>query len=642
MSDAPNNSHVPDRVVALLEKTPPFDRLAPELRAQLPRDLEVEYFEPGEQILRPGDTPHHLYIVESGCVRIVDKTNQQLVDLCGEGDTFGAVGILTNTPSPYECVTTEPTVCALLCASGFLSLCDADSQFAGFFKESLRPSARAMIPSSQVGGARLLFGTRVAALARRKPSTCPPDTTVRDAAIQMRSDRSDAILVVRNGLAVGILTDTDLRNKVVAENISLDTPVMRIMSSPVFNLGSRALVFEALTQMSKLRIHHLVITENADAASPLIGVLSEHDLAHASGQSPLAIVKRIEKARSLTELAQVRTEANGHLTWLYRQGVQPEDVMEAMTEINDNLTVRLLHLAETQLASEWSFEPVNLRWTWLNLGSMGRHEMALGGDQDNALLYEDPPDPFDKEKAEQWFSTIAKRVNMGLAACGLAFCKGGVMASNAKWRQPLGNWKQIFSDWITEPEPKALMHASIFFDLRALYRDTSLVDELKDDLRETLGLERGFLTFLTHNALSHRPPLSFFRRFMVDHSGEFRNTLDLKFHGIMPLVDLARILALEGRFLKSTNTFERLRHAGRELPYAADLAAAGIGAFRYLLDMRLGHQFELLEAGLDPNDHINPDDLSKTQQKILRAVFATIKDMQETLAHRHGEHMMRR
>ncbi len=643
MTDAGAPARVPDRVVALVETTPPFDRLSAALRAELLGDLLVEYFEPDERILAQGSTEHeHLYLVESGSVRLVDIERHRLADLCGEGDTFAAAGLLADEPLPYEATATEPVVCALVPARRFHALCAADPRFADFFTQSLKPKARAIEATFDAADARLLVSTHVARLVRRKPLTCPPQTPVREAARLMRAHGFDAILVVRDGRAVGILTDTDLRDKVVAEGAPVDTPVDRLMSSPVFSVGGQAPVFDALMEMSRRCIHHLVVTDEADPASPLLGILSDQDVAHAKGMNPAATIKRLERARSIGELARIRTEADGHLLRLYQHGIQPEDLTEVITEINERLTLRLLHLAETQLRAERPGEAVDLQWTWLALGSKGRREMGLRGDQDNAILYADPAGQAERHQADRWFPAIARRVVMGLAACGFTLCKGGVMATNPKWCQPLSSWKRIFRNWVLEPEPRALMHASIFFDLRPMYGHTDLGRQLTDDLCEALRHERGMLTFLTHNALANRPPLSFFRRFVVDRSGQYRHTFDLKLHGLTPVIDLARVLGLEGCFLDSSRTLDRLEYAHKHLAGAESIAASTTDAFRYLLDMRLAHHLRLLEAGRKVDDHIDPGALSKTQQQILRVVFTTVQDAQDALANRHGAHMMRR
>jgi len=643
MTDAANPARLPDRVVVLIKATPPFDQLSPELLGGLMGDILVEYFEPDERILAQGDTQHkHLYFVESGSVRLLDVERHRLTDLCGEGDMFGAAALLSSEPLPYEAVTAEPTVCALIPAARFATLCKASPDFADFFTESIKPKARAVEATYDTADARLIVGSQVASLVRRKPLTCPPGTLVRQAAGQMRTQRVGSILIVSDGRVVGILTDTDLRNKIVAEGASVDISVDEIMSAPVYSIGAETPVFDALMEMSRRRIHHLVVTRGADPASPLVGTLSDEDIAHAKGMNPAATIRRLEKARSITELARIRSEADGHLLRLYQHGIQCEDLTGVITEINDRLTIRLLKLAEEHLRAERADRAVDLRWTWLALGSKGRREMGLTGDQDNALIYEDPSGPVEQAWAEKWFGAIARRVVMGLAACGFTLCKGGVMATNPKWLQPLARWKRIFRDWILEPEPMALMHSSIFFDLRPLYGHTELARELTDDLRGTLRRERGVLTFLTHNALIFRPPLSFFRRFVVDRSGEYRNSFDLKLHGLTPVVDMARVLALDACYLDSSNTFDRLEYAGKHLEGASAIASSAADALRYLHDMRLAHHLNQIEAGDKPDNHINPETLSKTQQQILRAVFSTVQDAQESLSHRYGEHMMRR
>ena len=643
MTDAADPAHLPDRVAVLIQATPPFDQLSPELTDGLLGDILVEYFESDERILASGDTQHkHLYFVESGSVRLLDVERHRLTDLCGEGDMFGAAALLSQEALPYEAIAAEPTVCALIPAARFAMLRDACPDFADFFTESLKPRARAVEAAYDTADARLIVGSRTASLVRRKPLTCPPGTLVRQAAGQMRRHRVGAILIVDDGRVVGIMTDTDLRNKIVAEGASADTPVDGIMSTPVYSIGAQTPVFDALMEMSRRRIHHLVVTRDTDPASPLVGTLSDDDIAHAKGMNPAATIRRLEKARSITELARIRAEADGHLLRLYQHGIQCEDLTEVITEINDSLTIRLLKLAEEHQLAEHPDQAVDLRWTWVALGSKGRREMGLTGDRDNALIYEDPSGPAEQDRADKWFGAIARRVVMGLAACGFTLCKGGVMATNPKWRQPLARWKRIFRQWILEPEPMALMHSSIFFDLRPLWGHIELGRELTDDLRDALGRERGVLTFLTHNALTFRPPLSFFRRFVVDRSDEYRNSFDLKLHGLTPLVDMARVLALDACYLDSSNTFDRFEHAGKHLDGASAIAASAADALRYLHDMRLAHHLHQIEAGDKPDNHINPETLSKTQQQILRAVFSTVQDAQESLSHRYGEHMMRR
>jgi CBS domain-containing protein len=643
MDDRADRPQAPGRIVALLETTAPFSRLDSRQRASLVSCLLVEYFEAEERILAQGaPATRHLYIVESGCVRMVDNTERRLVDLCGEGDTFGGAGLLEGEPLPFEATAAEPTVCALLPAARYRTLCEQSAPFAQFFAGRPGEAIRATDANIQDDGPWAHFGTQVSSLVRRSPLVCSPETTVRDAAQSMRDARVGSIVVARDKAAIGILTDTDLRNRVVAEGVSIDTPVEHLMSSPVSTLGPDTPVIDAVIRMSQQGIHHLVVTEEADPASPIKGVISNKDISQAGDLSPAVAVKRIAKAESITDLARIRYDRDRLALHLYGRGVHPGDLMVIMTEITDRLTARLIHLATESLREKHPQAVVDTPWAWLALGSKGRREMGLTGDQDNALLYTDPESPAANEQAQRWFRLVAKRVNLGLAECGFPFCNGGIMAANPKWCRPLEDWKEIFRAWILNPEPKALMHSSIFFDLRAVHGDAGLVDNLNEGLAEDLRHERGFLAFLAHNAVSTRPPLSFFQRFLVDHSGEYRHTFDIKLHGVRPIIDLARLLALEEQHLDSTNTFDRLEHAGARLSGVGALASSAADAYRYLLDLRLGHELGQVEKGLKPDNHINPDSLTKTQQRMLRAVFSTVRDLQENLARRYGAHMMRR
>ena len=120
---------------------------------------------------------------------------------------------------------------------------------------------------------------------------------------------------------------------------------------------------------------------------------------------------------------------------------------------------------------------------------------------------------------KQWFRTLAWRANEVLAEAGFALCEGDIMARNPKWRQSLSGWKETFRGWILTPAADVLVLASTFFDLRGLYGDMALVEELKSSIYKTLEKERRFLPFMVQNALGNRPPLSFFRRFVL---GTFR------------------------------------------------------------------------------------------------------------------------
>ncbi|MDQ4105694.1 MAG: DUF294 nucleotidyltransferase-like domain-containing protein, partial [Actinomycetota bacterium] len=516
------NSIVADRISNLLATAPAFDRLPKGECRRLLGKVILRYFDPDEVIVAQGTTDHDfLYIIESGCVRLKEKDSGRLVDEYGEGDIFGNYGLMRGGPLPFEVRAVEPTVCVLLAARDFRELYDKHESFAAFFDKNLRDYTEDEGPGFDVTGSRLLFGTTIGELVGRGPVICTPRATAREAAQSMRDENSDSVVVTDGNRVLGILTDIDLRNEVVANGAPPETPVEELMHRNALRLSADAPVFQALMEMMQQQTYHVVVSESREPGARLLGVISDKDISRAQGNSPAFMTERVEQTNSPEDLYRIRGEIDKLLIRLERQGVKPKDLVTINTELNDHLMKRLVVLVEEELRKERPELYADLPWVWLSLGSEGRGEMSLLTDQDNALLYADPASDEEAERAEEWFRTLAWRANEVLAEAGFALCEGDIMARNPKWRQSLSDWKETFRDWILTPDADVLVPASTFFDLRGLYGEMSLVEDLKISIFQTLEQERRFLPFMAQNALANRPPLSFFRRFVLERSGAY-------------------------------------------------------------------------------------------------------------------------
>ncbi|MDQ7040236.1 MAG: DUF294 nucleotidyltransferase-like domain-containing protein [Rhodothermus sp.] len=635
-----------EHLETLLDDTPPFNVLSWDERQQLFEEALLVFYEPGTQILAQGVVPAHpryLYLVVSGAVQLTDTSSGQLIDRCGEGDVFGHYALLREGALPYEARAIEPTQCILIPEAAFFRVYRSNRAFAAFFEKDLGAyTGRLRLAHADAAGAQLLLNTPLRALVRRPPVRCTPETSVQVAAQIMRAERVGSILVMDDGQRpVGILTNSDLRDKVVAEGRLPDMPVQVLMSTPPITIAADAPLLEGLMLMARHGLHHLVLTEDGTAASPVVGVISGQDMAHVRGHDPVATIKRIEQADTPEILAALRQEAFMLLRQLRRQGVAAIDLLRISTELNDRIVVRTLALVEAQLRTEQPDLVVELPWAWMALGSEGRREMSFKTDQDNALIYADPHEEQRARRAAQWFAVLARRANEALEQVGFPRCPADMMASNPRWRQPLGTWKHTFQRWIFSPDEKALLHACIFFDLRALYGAGELVAQLKADLQQALREGRGFLSFMMRNALRNRPPLSFFRRFVLDRSGAQQPGFDIKLRGLMPITDMARVLALEIGYLRTTGTLDRLQMAAERLPEVRQTAHNLQEAYRFLTELRLDHQIRQIEEGQIPDNHIVPEQLSGVQRKVLKVVFTMIQEAQEALAMRYGAHMIR-
>ncbi len=431
--------------------------------------------------------------------------------------------------------------------------------------------------------------------------------------------RVSAMLVMDNGDMTGIVTDRDIRSRVVAVNRSVDEPVSNIMTSSPITLDGQAQAYSAAVVMMQNNIHHLPITDDGK----LLGLVSRSDFMRLETEHPLYLVSDIAKQTTpegivtacerLPDLIlkQIETDADG------------EQLGQFITTITDTVTRQLIRIAERELG------PAPCTFAWIAMGSQGRFEQSAKSDQDNALVLGDDATPDDDE----YFEKLARIVNDGLNDCGYVHCPGDVMASNTKWRQPLSQWKKYFHNWITVPEQKALMHANIFFDLRNVYGEQHLVDQLKEFIRDTAKGNELFLALMSKNAMTFQPPLGFFRTFVLERSGEHKNTLDVKLNGIMPIVEIARIRSLAAGQIR-ISTRNRLRAAAETGELTEVDAANLIDALDFIETLRLEHQSRQMQAGEKPDNHLAPSELSPLVRQNLKAAFSQVRVSQQALMNR--------
>ena len=628
-------SSITERLAALLENTAPFNHLSASKRQSLIGDMTLEIYESGEKIRDQGSDVHRaLYIVESGLVRLYDHDQGKLVTMVGEGSSFGSYGLLQGGVLPYEAKAVEPTVCALLSAEHFQDLYKNDATFAAYYDEDLKQYVRTIDTEMDASGAFLLFDTSLANVIYHEPLTCGPDATVQEAAELMRDNEGDTVLVVSDESAMGLVTEGDLVNRIVASGAPGSTPVMELVERPPITLDGSARLFDAVRVMMEYRIRRVVVTSDKEGARPILGVISAEDIAHFRGLDPVATVERLEKARSIGELATIRGESNRRLFRLYQQGVQSESLLEVVAEMDDQLKARLLTLVEREAREAQPELAVDLPWAWIAFGAPGRREAALYTSQSNGLVYADPQSDEEAERAAEWFAYLSERAVEALGEVGIQPSASGILASEEPFRQPLAQWVAAYDQWIAGKDTNASLRAAICFDLRAIYGDDDLVDALRTAIRERLDGARRFFALLMRDATEHRPPISFFGRFELEKD-QGDEGLNLRERGLNPIVDIARVLALETGYLRSTNTFDRLRHLREAQPELEREEKTLLGAFATLSDIHLRSQMQAAETGLTPSDLIDPNGLHKSQQNLLKETFKKVDKVQQALQDRY-------
>jgi len=438
------------------------------------------------------------------------------------------------------------------------------------------------------------------------------------------------IVVDDIGIPVGVLTDGDLRSKVLASGKLINLPVRDVMNQPVQCVSPNAFCFEAILSMTTNRIKYLPVMDEMK----LVGIISEHDLMVSQGNNPVAVIKGIQQATTIEQVVLIRKNIDLAMNVILEHGGMAKDICELITTLNDHLTRKIIVLAEEAMVREGYGLP-SVPYAWLALGSEGRREQTLRTDQDNALLFVDDS-PEREEAARSFFLNLAEKVVSGLEQCGFPRCKGGVMAINPKWCQPLHVWKEYFRHWILDVDypPEEVLATFVFFDCRAIYGQYELVTRIAGHILEFLDEGNSFAREMAKTAILHKTPLGFFKRLVVEKSGEHKNKLNLKLNGLTPLVDAIRTLALSQKVF-DTNTLDRISSLVEKEILTPDEADDLRDAFNVIMLVRVRHHVHVLRQGGIPDNYVNPDELSIIQRTMLKEAFKTIDRLQGLLELRY-------
>ena len=634
------------RILEFIRKVSPFDGLDQDSLEKIVSAMEVAYY-PRDQVIiqRGGPASEFLYFIQSGSARVSLPDPQAdggelLVDERGEGDTFGALSMLQGGQAMFQVSAREDLICYQLPKAAFLELCAEHPEIQRHYSSSLARNLQAVreqvsceLPAvAGLEGLSLsaaLVRSPVRELMSRRPVTCSPAMPARAAARIMTQRQVGSIVVAEEGgHPIGILTDTDFRVRVMLRARGLDDPVAEFMSTPPHTIPADAFAFQALLTMSHHGVHHLVVTED----ERLVGVLSDRDLQAVTGASPVGVVRAIDQVKTVDALVRLHPSIDRVVELLLKMGGSAREMLQIVTEFNDRVTSKLIQLTEEEMEHRGEGRPP-VPYSWMALGSEGRREQTLRTDQDNALIFANVPES-SQTRVKTWFLGFAERIVDGLERCGFPRCTGGVMASNPDWCQSETGWRNTFLRWINDPKPTTLRLATIFFDFREIYAEADFIETLALRLREDIEGNRLFLRHLAANALYNRPPLGFLRQFVVEKSGEHANQLNLKMSGLTPIVDAARVMALD-LGAPSTNTLERLEAIQRRGILKDELAADLKEAFSFITLLRIGRHLEDRAAGRTPDNFVDPESLNNFQRKMLKEAFKVVTELQSLLEQRY-------
>jgi CBS domain-containing protein len=622
--------------VAFLQGIPPFQLLDRPTLESLAASISLEYYPKGFPILtQGGPASDSLQVVRTGSAKVSMRSSDSeeiVIDYRSEGDAIGFLSLYSGDRSRTDVTATEDTTCYLIPREPFLALLENHPEVREYFHRTflakyMDKAFTDMRSRSQLfgSGEKLLFTTTVGDLITHPVVTASREVSIGAAAgLMSHHGISSLVLIDGDTVPIGIITDRDLRDKVAARGRSIAEPVSNIMSTSLIKAEASNYCFEALLTMLRHNIHHLLIVDQGR----LRGIVTNHDLLVLQGTSPISVVREIEGQTDIDGLVQAAAKVAGIVGLLLKEGAHAGNITRIITEINDRLVRKVVEFALRQLG------PAPLPWCWLSFGSEGRREQAFRTDQDNALVYADPATPEEETAARDWFPLFARFMKDGLERSGFALCPANYMADNPRWNQSLSAWRDVFSKWISNPGPEALLHAAIFFDFRGLAGNLSLAHELRSCLTRSLRNKNVFFARLAGTVTQHRPPLGFLGGIAVDSGGKRKDKLDLKISALGPIVNIARLCALEAG-IPETGTLDRLAALRPNHPLMNRYAEELGHAFEFLSLLRIQHQFQQMQAG-DPIDNlIDPRQLSTAEKKSLKDSFRLISRVQDMIVEQY-------
>lgn len=594
-------------IAAFLGSVPPYDNLSADERLRAATRMHCRHYQPGDTIYRIDDPLGGIFIILSGEVETTDRSGA-MVSMLTARSIFGERGFLRDGHAATTARSTHESRILQIPADEFRRLLESSSAFQRYFSRAQRPFSRTPDISTQ----------KVSQLLARAPLHCPPDTTITQAARIMREHHVSSLGVTRPGtdLLLGILTLRDLGNRVLAEGVNPDTPVERIMTVDPVSLPPHALGSDVLRLMLENRVGHLPVVDHGR----FIGMITQTDIMRFHAMGSAALLRDIALADTVEDMAAASRRIPELLVQLVGASHTHEVITRLITDMADAITRRLLGMAEAQLG------PPPAPYLWLACGSQGRQEQSSVSDQDNCLFLADSVADSDMP----YFARLAMIVSDGLNACGYVYCPGDMMATNPRWCQPVRVWREYFHTWAVTHKPESQMLASVMFDLRPIGGTAGLYRDLQAETLEMASRNSIFVAHMIANSLTHVPPLGMIRGFSTVRTGPYRNHIDMKLNGVIPVTDLARVYALQGR-ITHVNTRARLLAAEDAGVISASGARDLVEAYDVIAMLRLQNQADLIRYGREPGNYLAPADLSDFERNHLRNAFVVVRTMQSAI-----------
>jgi PAS domain S-box-containing protein len=451
--------------------------------------------------------------------------------------------------------------------------------------------------------------------------TCDMDMTVHEAASLMHRKDQNAIIVTKDTSQhpVGIVTDCDLRNRVVANEFDIGKPVFEIMSSPLIRISDEALLYEAVIQIKEKSISHLAVENRAGR---IVGIFSNEDLLEVQRNSISYLITEISAAETVESLKKIHNKIPVLVKILLESGSRVRNITYLISTVTDAITHRLVEFAIEEMG-----EPP-AEFAFLALGSEGRREQTLVTDQDNAIIFDDVPNEKFAE-VNRYFLYFGKKINLWLDKIGYQYCKGEVMAGNPQWCQPISRWKKYFSDWVNQKSKDGLLGVAVFFDFRIVYGPEKYADELRRHINKIIDGKEAFFSLLAQEVSKYNIPEDIFKENGHDNAPGTPEAFNIK-NAISPLVDFIRVYSIQ-HHVDESNSLLRLGKMLRMNIIPEDEYHEIENIYSRMMEIRFRSHVNAILDNKSPDNMVTREELTVIEQTMLRKTFSEIIRYQQKM-----------
>ncbi len=623
------------RVADFLQTYSPFDLISSQDLLGIAQEVQIRYVPQGKVIFDIGEQPgDRFFIVYRGAVTLRGLSSEglEIIDQFDEGDVFGLRPLFAHEKYVFQSVAQEESILYAIPIELFRPIADNNREVGIYLMESFasnteNPYTKEMEQkffSESIAANENLFELQPVNYIRNV-LTCSPAESIQQASQLMKQANVSSIIVTKDNIPKGIVHLSHFRNLIADASNTPKDAVSTIMDSPVISYPETVTIAQAQTSMMKHGIKYICITEDGTPNTKLLGMVTDDDIIVMQANNPSALMRATKRSQSTKELKQIRGRINQLLENYIMQNLPLMHTSRILFELNDASIKRIIDRCLEKMGEE---PPV--AFAWMSLGSQGRKEQLIQTDQDNAIVFEDVEEER-LEEVRNYFLRLAKKVNKRLHKIGFDYCEADIMARNPRWCLSISEWKNQFNQWTSDIGDDELLLSSIFFDFDISYGDVRLTNALSDTVFALTGDRPIFMKKLAVSALRSPSPLSFFRTFLVERDGKYKDSFDLKLRALMPMIDAGRLLALSHQIKNTNNTFERFERLASLEPQNAGLFHSCSYAFKALMKFRT-------KSGLihhDSGRYISVEEMSKEERMKLKRCFKSLSQVQELIAVRY-------